>query len=356
MKNVGTFVPAFFISDLCNDMHKKPQFFTGLLFGAALLLGLASCHTSRRNVPEVPESKLPKVQVTIHRYGKALFGLDLDNFQAGLKKLKPQFLPFLNADLNDTANVNRLYRYVTDTQILYVYHKTMAAFPQLKLEEKQLSRAFAHLKYYYPAYRLPEVYSYVSDLYYEQPVMKQGQTVVIALDDYLGEDFPLYSDLNIPQYHRRCMVPAQIVPDVMRTLYRDDFQKNIHPKTLLDNMLEAGKKLYFLDAAMPDVPDTVKICYTGKQLAWMQKNRKEVWAVLVRNRFLYSSDYMLINKMTQPGPFSDGFSRQSPPKMAAWFGWQMVRKYMREHPKTTLEQLLKKKDAQQFLVDSGYKP
>ena len=343
----------FFID---NVMHKRKVFFTGFLFTFILLLGLASCHSSRHNVPEIPESKLPKVQVIIHRYGKALFGLDRHHFQAGLKKLKPQFLPFLNADLNDTANVNRLYRYVTDTQILYVYHKTIAAFPQLKREEKQLSRAFAHLKYYYPAYRLPEVYSYVSDLYYEQPVMKQGQTVVIALDDYLGKDFPLYSDLNIPQYHRRCMVPAQIVPDIMRTLYRDDFQKNIHPKTLLDNMLEAGKALYFLDAVMPDVPDTIKICYTGKQLAWMQKNRKEVWAVLVRNRFLYSSDYMLINKMTQPGPFSDGFSHQSPPMMASWFGWQMVRQYMREHPQTTLEQLFKKKDAQQFLMDSGYKP
>ena len=327
-----------------------------LISGVFLMFGLVSCHLSRSHVPEIPQSKLPKVQVTIHRYGKALFGIDLDNFRSGLKKIQPQFLPFLNADLDDTAHVNQLLRYVTDTQILYVYHKTMKTFPRLGEEEKLLSSAFAHLKYYYPAYRLPEIFTYISDLYYEQPVMKQGNTVVIALDDYLGKDFPLYSDLNIPQYHRRCMVPAQIVPDVIRTLYRDDFQKNIHPKTLLDNMLEAGKKLYFLDAMMPETPDTIKICYTAKQMAWMEKNRKEVWSVLVRNRFLYSTDYMLINKMTQPGPFSDGFSRQSPPMMAAWFGWQMVRRYMQKHPQTTLRQLLQMKDAQQFLAGSGYKP
>ncbi len=317
---------------------------------------LVSCHNTPTGVPVVPENKLPKVTVKIHRYEKALFGINLHDFQAGLKKIKPEFLPFLNADLNDTANINKLYRYVSDTQIRYIYHKTVKTFSNLSTEEKQLSSAFAHLKYYFPGYRLPQVYSYVSDLYYEQPVMKQGNTVVIALDDYLGKNFPLYIDLNIPQYHRRCMVSQQLPLDVIRTLYNEDFRQNIHPKTLLDHMLEAGKKLYFLDALFPATADTLKICYTGKQLRWIQKNRKEVWAVMVRNRFLFSTDYMLINKMTGPGPFSDGFSHASPPAMATWFGWQMVRHYMAKHPRITLQQLLKKKDAQQFLEDSGYKP
>jgi len=121
-------------------------------------------------------------------------------------------------------------------------------------------------------------------------------------------------------------------------------------------MMEGGKELYFLDAMLPNVPDRLKICYTQKQLQWMKRNKKAVWAVMVKNRFLYTTDYMLINKMTQPGPFSDGFSHNSPPAMASWFGWQMVRRYMRKHPKTTLRQLLKMKDAQTLLEDSGYKP
>lgn len=334
----------------------KKQFLFPVILLVFLSLFLTSCHHGPEGIPVVPKNKLPKVTVRIHRYEKALFGVNLHDFQAGLKKIKPAFLPFLNADLNDTANVNRLYRYVTDTQIRYIYHKTIKAFPSLSPEEKQLSSAFAHLKYYFPAYPLPEVYTYVSNLYYEQPVMKQGNTVVVALDDYLGTQFPLYTDLNIPLYHRRCMVRQQLSLDVARTLYEEDFRKNIHPKTLLDHMLAAGKKLYFLDALFPATADTLKICYTGKQWQWMEKNRKEVWAVLVRNRFLFSTDYMLINKMTGPGPFSDGFSHDSPPAIATWFGWQMVRRYMARHSRTTLQQLLKMKDAQQFLEDSGYKP
>ncbi len=324
-----------------------------LLFLSSVLF---SCRHSERKALVIPQNKLPKVKLEIHRYGKALFHLNLKNFKTGLKKIQPEFLPFLNADLNDTAHVNQLYRYVTDTQILYVYRKTMKVFPQLTTEQQRLQSAFAHLKYYYPAYLLPKVYSYISDMYYEQPVMKNQHALVIALDDYLGEKFPLYIDLNIPQYHRRCMTKENMVVDVVRTLYRNDFQQKFLPKTLLDNMLEAGQELYFLDAMLPDVSDTLKICYTGKQLQWMEKNKKEVWAVMVKNRFLYSTNYMLINKMTQPGPFSDGFSHASPPAMARWFGWQMVRKYMQKHPKMTLQKLLKMKDSQTLLQDSGYKP
>ena len=321
-----------------------------------LLAVISSCGHSKREIPAVPERKLPKVQVNIHRYGKALFSLDLKNFKADLKKIKPEFLPFLNGNLNDTANIHKLYAYVTDTQIRYVYHKTIKVFPNLNRERQQLRSAFAHLKYYYPAYRLPEVYTYVSDLDYEQPVMKNDYAVVIALDDYLGKNFPLYTDLNIPLYHRRCMTKKNIAVDIVKTLYRQDFRQHFQPKTLLDNMMEGGKELYFLDVMLPDVPDTLKICYTQKQLQWMKQNKKAVWAVMVKNRFLYATGYMLINKMMQPGPFSDGFSHNSPPAMARWFGWQMVREYMWKHPKITLQQLLKMKDAQTLLEDSGYKP
>jgi len=110
-----------------------------------LLVVMSSCGHSKRKIPAVPESKLPKVQVKIHRYEKALFGLNLKNFKTDLKKIKPEFLPFLNADLNDTANINKLLAYVTDTQIRYIYHKTIKVFPNLNRERQQLSSRHLHI-------------------------------------------------------------------------------------------------------------------------------------------------------------------------------------------------------------------
>jgi len=36
--------------------------------------------------------------------------------------------------------------------------------------------------------RIPEVYTYVSDMYYERPVWLKDSVLVIALDVYLGSD------------------------------------------------------------------------------------------------------------------------------------------------------------------------
>ncbi len=334
-------------------MTNRTLFVLSLL---AVFLMMASCQHYHSDVPEVPASKLPQVSIQIHRYGDALFHVDTTRFQVGIKALKKHFPYFLDANLNDTANLNKLYAYVTDTQMLHIYRDTRAKFPNLKTETQQISKAFSHLKYYFPHYRLPWVYTYISGLYFEQPILKKDTVLIIALDDYLGKNYLPYAELHIPLYHRRLMSREYMVVDVVNMLYFRDFHRPVRNKTLLDNMLEAGKQLYFLDTMMPQVADSLKIGYTRRQMQWMHEHKRDVWAVFVKNQFLYSTDYLMINKLTQPGPFTEGFSRKSPARMANWFGWQMVRSYMKRHPKMHLQDLLKWKDAQGLLEASGYKP
>ena len=51
-----------------------------------------------------------------------------------------------------------------------------------------------------------------------------------------------------------------------------------------------------------------------------------------------------------------GENRDSAPKLGVWMGWQIVRKYMKEHPDVTLQQLMADNDAQKILNQSKYKP
>lgn len=331
-------------------MNKRFLLFSMFL---ALMLGLYSCGNTNL---KISESKRPKVNLKIHRYGQALFKIDTTHFKQEIGKLKKQFPFFLDADLNNEANYKQLYGFVSDTSIIHIYKKTVNVFPNVTDLEKSLSTEFSYIKYYFPKYKLPQVFTYVSDLYYEQPVMKKDSVLVIALDDYLGEKYLPYEELKIPFYHRRLMKPEFIPVDVAKTLYYADFIQPVRTQTLLDHMIEAGKMMYFLNAVLPETPDTLQIGYTKNQWKWIERHKKEVWSVMVNDRMLFSGKYGVINRMMSPGPFTDGFPRTAPPAMGVWFGWQIVKKFMETHPKMSLPQLLKMDDAQQLLHKSGYKP
>jgi hypothetical protein len=329
---------------------------TTLLFILTVLFFGSCSNTSERYIPKVSKKDLPKVNIRIKQYGKALFSLDTTNLQAGLKSISPEFMLFLDADLDDTSNLNKIKGFVTDSLNKALYEKTEQVFPDLKDLEHQLSSAYAHLLYYFPEYRVQSFYSYISGVYYEEPVMVYDTFALIGLDNYLGKDCQYYDRFMIPKYKSRWMIPGEITPDVMRAVFNTLPQKNYKPSTLLDLMIMAGKRMFFLDAVMPDTPDTLKIRYTDAQLKWVEQNEKNIWAFLVSEKLLFTADFKQSNKLMQDGPFTNGFSRSTPSRLGEWIGWQIVSTYMKNHPEVSLKKLLQMNDAQEILNRSGYKP
>lgn len=317
---------------------------------------LSSCLNTADNRLFVDPSDLPDIELKVHRYGKALFELDTSHLQTGLKEIQNEFKLFLGADLDDNSNIQQIYDFVSDSQLIYIYDKTREVYPNLDVVEAQLSDAFSRYLYFFPEHKLPVVYTYISDLYYEAPVFKTEAALVVALDVYLGGDFPLYQQLGLPFYKIRRMDAAHLPIDVMKELYFSDIAVNYKQRTLLDRMIESGKMLYFLDAVMPNTPDSLKIGYTTNKLEWARLNEESVWAFLVGNELLYSTDYKTQTKLIQDGPFTTGFSDESPSRLGVFIGWQIVRSYMNQHDDTSLQQLLLTTDAQKILQRSAYKP
>lgn len=327
-----------------------------LLFLTVAILFLNSCVNREKNAFSVDSSDLPTVEVKIHRYGKALFELDTFNLQSGLKGIQNEFRLFLGADLNEPENVQQIYDFVSDTQLISLYQKTMEVYPNLDDTEEQLSDAFSRYQYFFPEKKLPSVYTYISDLYYEKPVMQTDKELVVALDVYLGSGFPLYQQLGLPFYKVRCMEPENLPVDVMKTLYFNELEPNNKQRTLLDRMIGSAKVLLYLDAVLPTTPDSLKIGYTADKLDWAQKNEEHVWAFLVGNQLLYTTDYQTQTKLIQDGPFTTGFSNKSPSRLGIYIGWQIVKSYVNRHPDVSLKQLLQMTDSQKILQESGYKP
>lgn len=320
------------------------------------LLVLSSCLNTADNRLFVQPSGLQDVDLKIHRYGEALFELDTAHLQSGLKDIQNEFKLFLGADLDNPVNVQQIYDFVSDSQLIYIYEKTQEVYPNLDILENQLAEAYSYYLYYFPEQSLAAVYTYISDLYYEAPVFKTDSALVIALDVYLGRDFPLYQHLGLPLYKIRRMDAAHLPVDVMKEMYFSNLAVNSRQRTLLDRMISSGKMLYYLDAVMPNTADSLKIGYTAKKLEWARLNEESVWAFLVANELLYSTDYKTQTKLIQDGPFTTGFSNESPSRLGVYIGWQIVRSYMNQNSDTSLNQLLQMTDAQKILQESAYKP
>ncbi len=320
------------------------------------LLSAVSCGDISTRFPQADIDPEERINVRINRYDLALFGLEPDQFQEGLLSIQNEFGPLLAADLSDTANVMQLYRFVNDTQIIRIYERTEEVYPDSRFMESALSDAFTRFHYLFPAYTLPEVYTYISDLYFERPIIIQGNDLVVGIDLYLGSNFPLYRKLGLPFYKVRWMEPESLPVDVMKALFHHHLAPQYNQKTLLDRMIDGGKKLAYLDAVFPSVADEFKISYTPEQLYWANENEQHIWAFLVSNQLLYTTDYQTITKLIQDGPFTTGFSNESPARLGIFIGWKIVSSYLNKNPRVTLEELFENVDSQDILQNSGYKP
>ncbi len=315
-----------------------------------------SCSTPTGKFPQARIDPEEIVDVKVHRFDKALFELDTADFQKGLKTIQDEFKPLLEADLNDTSNINQLYEYVQDSQILSIYHKTIEVFPNAELLDPPLTEAFTRYHYLFPAYALPAVYTYISDMYFEMPIIIQNSALIVAIDLYLGKSFPLYLKLGLPYYKIKWMEPESLPVDVMKALYFQNLAPAYTPKTLLDRMIDGGKLLAYLDAIFPHLEDEYKISYDSDKLKWANENEKNIWGFLISNKVLYSTDYQTQTKLIQDAPFTTGFSNESPARLGVFIGWKIVTEYMINNPDVSVEEMIRNVDSQKILQDSGYKP
>jgi hypothetical protein len=317
---------------------------------------ISSCKPGidRKLNPDISGIEIPEVK--IHRYDADLFTVPAGDLRNGLEALKERYRFFLGTDLSDPLKLDEMRAYLANPRNIEFQKACREAFTDLTPVEKELTLAFRHFRYYFPALPLPNVYSYISGGDYENPVQVMDSVMIIGLDNYLGQGFKPYVSDGVPLYKVKRMTPENIVPDCMRALLNQVYPGNPSPGNLLGQMVEAGKKIYLLEAMMPSLPGNLLLDYSPEQFDWITHNESGVWAAIIDNRMLYSTDNQVSRSFLADGPFTAEFSRESPPRLGEWIGWQIVKGYMSENSEIMLTQLLKEADAQKILSASGYKP
>jgi hypothetical protein len=333
-------------------MAHKFRLFPLLLFIAVVLNSCSG--TANRNL-NIDVSKTNISPVNIKRYEKQLFAIDKNSFKADLKKIAPEFPVFLKADLDDTLNLIRLHDFIESPLNIKLYDSVQILFPNLSGYENQLTDAFKRYKFYFPEIGLPNVFSYVSGLSYEYPVQFYAGDMIVALDMYLGNGFTEYRRMGLPLYKIERMNKDFLVRDCINEMYFYTYLEK-PGKNVLQKMIGEGKRLYFLDAMLPGTPDNIKIGYPEQKLNWCQENESKIWAFMIENDLIFSSDMLVIRKFFTDGPYSHSFSSESPARLGEWLGWQIVKAYMNKNQEVTLQQLLLEEDDQKILTNSRYKP
>lgn len=98
--------------------------------------------------------------------------------------------------------------------------------------------------------------------------------------------------------------------------------------------------------------------YMPEQIKWCEENEAYIWRYFIENEMLYSDDPKLRTRFMTPAPFSKFFleiDNDSPGRIGAWIGWQMVRAYMKNNSEVSLADLFKT-DAKEIFEKSKYKP
>jgi len=326
-----------------------------LLLFLIFCIAIISCKNKNNNklVIEIPANK--KVEIKIHRYEKVLMSVDANNLKNELKKYKAEYMLFLDGNIDDTLNIIKLYNFISDPTLHEIYDELIKVYPETSGLENKLTDAFTHLKFYFPEKPTPKVYSYISYLDYDNRIIYLDTVMAIALDMYLGKDYKMYPSVKIPQYVSTRLDSNYITTDCIKTIAKQMIAFDPNEKTLLDNMIYQGKILYFIDAMLPEVAENIKIGYSSKQLDWSKKNEANIWAFFIQNNLLYNADYYKILSFITEAPTTKGF-KDSPPRLAEWIGWMIVKSYMENIKNVSIKDLLNENDAQKILKLSKYKP
>ena len=320
----------------------------------ALVLFLAGCNS--KNSCDIPKeiARIP-VDVKIERLEEGFFKADSKEAIRKFMKEHPLFThKFLQADQypHDSILVNSLYGLATNPSLDSLAQQAIQKFGDMQQEEEELEVAFKSIKHYYPDFVVPEVKTFVSGL--GQDLLVSDSLIVLGIDFFIGKDAlyrPDTYEYILKRYERPYMVPAAML------LLSNKYNKvNILDRTVLSEMINAGKAYYFVQTIMPCTPEQEIIGYTAQQVADIYHNEGRIWAHFIEKSLLYEKNPFLIQKYIGERPNTPEIDGSAPGRLGTWVGWQIVKKYMERNPEVTLQQLMGETDYKKIFNESKYKP
>lgn len=238
-----------------------------------------------------------------------------------------------------------------DSAMQVLYDSVKVEFGDIADIEKELENAFKYIKHYFPDFKTPKVYTFVSG--FNSDLVVTEDLIVIGLDYFLPADHTFQPD--IARYMADRYERPYLVPMIVLAISSNYNSVNPRDNTLLAEMIYYGKAYHFVKAILPCTPDQFIIGYTPAEIAECYDNEEFIWSHFVENELLYETNPFEIRKYIGEAPFTDAISTNAPGRLGRWLGWNIVDDYG-INSSVSLPELMNEANAEVIFRQSGYRP
>jgi len=341
---------------------------------SALIIGtmLPGC-TDPNGWKKIDVSK-EKVSYKVQRFDQDFFAIDTTHIAESEANLRAKYGQFYDDYVTHIMNFGRaespvdtthhdphidIIHFLSNPSDIDLYDTVQKEYPNITDIQPGLTDMLRHYQYYFPGKpHITRVYTMITE-FSDGVATYDDSTICIGLDMYLGSSYRYYASVDLPQFMIAKLKRAYIIPNITEALYNANFDKTAYNAQLplIEALINEGKKYYFMECMLPDMPDSLIMGYTSRQEEWCRNSEKSIWQYLNERDLLYKVNYMEQKRYTTDGPSTTGMPSESPPKVGSWVGWQIVRKFMKNsRGKVSLNDLLDNYSAKQIFTLSNYKP
>ena len=318
-----------------------------------------------KNIPDVSNIK---VDLQVQRFENDFFAIDTLHLDSSMLVLQKKY-PYFTQDF-----IFNILALPSQPDSVIVIKKNVAAFIASYNGVKyssdsilkdvipivsEVKEGLQFLKFYFPEYKAPsKLITFIGPINSYANILTTD-ALAVGLQLYLGKDYSLYQTTTFqemyPSYISRRFSKDYITVNCMKTIADDMFPDKTAGRPMIEQMVQAGKKMYLLDQLLPEMADTLKIGYTQKQLDGCIENERVIWSFFARNELLFSTDPSITRDYLNEAPNTQVFGNDSPGFIGQFIGWQIVKKWVSKNNNKTLAEIMNTNPATIF-TESKYKP
>jgi len=333
-----------------------------------------SCILLSCNDKQQPDTSAIKVNLEVIRFEKDFFGIDTNNINQEMEELRNKYHDFSNDFIWRILGLEGVDTSLWSSAIKQfhrdyypIYTATQSLNKEVETSIADTKEALKLVKYYFPTYRLPSQFiTFIGPMDAFATNQTGGSGDIITTDAlaaglqlHLGSNAEIYNTEQgmqlYPNYLSRRFTPLYIPVNAMKNIIDDMMPAVKTGSSLLDILIDHGKRMYVLDLLLPQMSDTLKLGYTTSQLSAIEKNEGLIWNYFLENNLLYETDMFKTRSFTNDAPFTAEFGEGSPGFISLFIGREIIRTYMDKNPDIEIKTLLNM-DGKKILAASKYKP